>query len=277
MSEFLDYIRTQEEECSELWKGLKERLKETDPKSYNILLQTLLRIKLEQNYNNIPTCETDLCAQIKENLHENVNKPQFKRLKAAKSGITEADLHFYTEVFHPSILQELSKYSGCEYYSWNEYKGNLQVGGSIGFRWCFNIEEWKEKGKQTRNKDKEIWRPQIIATIRPEHIWEKWRYNKEYCSVNGKTGQFTQFKEKPIMEDPEWEKAEIVPLVVTLPIKALTGNSGIKTIKESRYHNDDDGIDLNQILEIAKKDEEDQKKYETLCRKLYSKYKGEKW
>jgi hypothetical protein len=216
---------------------------------------------------NSSDIQTDLIKDIQKNLWENLNNSKFKRLQAPAQ-VGAADMHFYKKVFPNDVLKALES-TGTVFSLWgtvitlkkrNRPNQKLYIGcgpdgfAPVGLRWCRDATEWKQTNKQTRQVDKrgniQIWRPQIIVTMRPQHLYDKWRNDSYFTSDNDKSGGSRKFITSRIIAQPEWKDVKIVPLQVTLritshsshsfPTEALQYSKGIETTEESRHHHDDE-------------------------------------
>lgn len=226
--------------------------------------------------------QADLIKDIQKNLWANLNNPKFKRLQAPAQ-VGAADLHFYNTVFPNDVLKALAS-TGSEFSLWGDVLTLKKRGGPnqelyigcgpngfapVGLRWCRDAADWIQTNKQTRQVDKrgniQIWRPQIIVTMRPLHLYDKWRNDPRFTSDNDKTGGSRKFIPSRIYAQPEWKDIRIIPLQVTLRIKghsqsypdgALQYSKGIETTEESRHHYDDDEFKNDSNHESRLKGEE---------------------
>jgi len=192
----------------------------------------------------------DIMSDLHHNLNYRDGKHDWRRLEANpdRPNCVAADRHFYEQIFSPARLRALSEETGYTYPNWGDQVGATRVGVypddhktrpgqhlSVGLRW-----NW-DTSSGNRGREKGLWRPQIVVTIRPLAIFNKFNRFKTKKRANDQQGE--RFAVSKIEALPEWKAKglfEIIPLQVILIHTAFTplGDQrlGLEANQSSRHH-----------------------------------------
>lgn len=193
---------------------------------------------LNRNEINLTTIDRRLDALIYDKLRYNLKR--WKRVEGSSSTkenqqfYSEANRHFYEEIFDQEVRKFLGEITGDYYPDWGTEQDNNLVGGynkgtgtyvPVGLRWAEQFTDWQEgrsKGltvKKIRMLDKQVVRPQIVVTMRPLDIYLdfKKRYDKAGPNPKENGKHPLGLVESKCKADPRWDKVEIIPFYVYLP------------------------------------------------------------
>lgn len=212
---------------------------------------------------------------IADGLKWNLNK--WPRLEARKRA-DKCDEWFYEHLFTKNTLEKLSQLTGLKYAAWGDkvddkyYVGIKQkddgglVYAPVGLRWTASAEDWKRANtsgsrsgpfslhddgdgalaKRTRHVYDNLWRPQIVCTIRPLELYYRWR-SYRFTVPGGRQGR-RRFNIAMILQTKEWRTGsfEIVPLCFYLRVVGRADFQPNGTI-EHNYRSRSNGLALRDM------------------------------